>query len=309
MIVTITMNPSLDISYSLASFRLDTVNRLDNVRKTAGGKGLNVTRVLKQLEHKVTASGLLGGYIGKGIKEELAEANISHQFTEISGNTRNCIAILHEGKQTEILESGPVIQSEEISSFLAQLDKLIPTAEVVTVSGSLPRGVPQDFYVEVIKRCNELDKPVVLDCSGNALWEVLNCAHKPYLIKPNREELSELLETSLEDEASIKQALTNNLFTEIPWVVISLGAQGAIAKYKNTFYRVKIPKIDVVNPVGSGDATVAGFAAAIAEGKEETVLLKRGNTLGMLNAQEAATGAVNLNNYQQLFDRIEVTIF
>ncbi|MEO1769906.1 tagatose-6-phosphate kinase [Candidatus Enterococcus ferrettii] len=309
MIVTITMNPSIDISYPLESFQLNTVNRLSNTRKTAGGKGLNVTRVLKQLNHEVIASGLLGGYVGEGIKAELNAASISHQFAEISGNTRNCIAILHEGKQTEILESGPIIQAEEVQSFLTQLDDLIPTAEVLTISGSLPQGVPEDFYVEVIKRCNDFEKPVVLDCSGKALQQVLSSPYKPCLIKPNQEELSELLGISLEDPASIKNALMNDLFTGIQWVVISLGAQGAVAKHQDTFYRVTIPKIDVENPVGSGDATVAGFAAAIAEGKDAKALLKRGNVLGMLNAQEAVTGAVNLANYQQLFDQIEVTTF
>ncbi|MGG5330409.1 tagatose-6-phosphate kinase [Enterococcus sp. AZ163] len=309
MIVTITMNPSIDISYPLESFQLNTVNRLSNTRKTAGGKGLNVTRVLKQLNHEVIASGLLGGYVGEGIKAELNAASISHQFAEISGNTRNCIAILHEGKQTEILESGPIIQAEEVQSFLTQLDDLIPTAEVLTISGSLPQGVPEDFYVEVIKRCNDFEKAVVLDCSGKALQQVLSSPYKPCLIKPNQEELSELLGISLEDTASIKNALMNDLFTGIQWVVISLGAQGAVAKHQDTFYRVTIPKIDVENPVGSGDATVAGFAAAIAEGKDAKALLKRGNVLGMLNAQEAVTGAVNLANYQQLFDQIEVTTF
>ncbi|MGG5315150.1 tagatose-6-phosphate kinase [Enterococcus sp. AZ072] len=309
MIVTITMNPSIDISYPLESFQLNTVNRLSNTRKTAGGKGLNVTRVLKQLNHEVIASGLLGGYVGEGIKTELNAASISHQFAEISGNTRNCIAILHEGKQTEILESGPIIQAEEVQSFLTQLDDMIPTAEVLTISGSLPQGVPEDFYVEVIKRCKDFEKPVVLDCSGKALQQVLSSPYKPYLIKPNQEELSELLGISLEDTASIKDALMNDLFTGIQWVVISLGAQGAVAKHQDTFYRVTIPKIDVENPVGSGDATVAGFAAAIAEGKDAKALLKRGNVLGMLNAQEAVTGAVNLANYQQLFDQIEVTTF
>lgn len=309
MIVTITMNPSIDISYPLESFQLDTVNRVNDARKTAGGKGLNVTRVLKQLKHDVIASGLLGGYIGEGMKADLDKADIAHQFTAISGNTRNCIAILHEGKQTEILESGPTIHLAELQSFLAQLDALIQVTDVVTISGSLPQGVPADFYVEVIKRCNSVDKPVVLDCSGEALRQVLTSSHKPYLIKPNREELSDLLGTSLEDLASIKKALANDLFAGIEWMVVSLGAQGAIAKHENNFYRVTIPKIEIVNPVGSGDATVAGFAAAIVEGKEATALLKMGNTLGMLNAQEAITGSVNLVNYQQLFDRIEVTTF
>ncbi|MBO1305204.1 tagatose-6-phosphate kinase [Enterococcus sp. 669A] len=309
MIVTITMNPSIDISYPLETFQLDTVNRLSNVSKTAGGKGLNVTRVLKQLGHEVTASGLLGGYIGEGIKAELAAAGIDQRFAPIAGNTRNCIAILHEGNQTEILESGPVISAEEAEGFLQQLDDLIKQADVLTISGSLPQGLPKDFYVEIIKRCNQANKPAVLDCSGEALKQVLENPYKPYLIKPNREELSDLIGQPMENQASIKAALATELFAGIEWVVVSLGAHGAIAKHHDTFYQVTIPKISVVNPVGSGDSTIAGFAAAIAEKATDEELLKKGNTLGMLNAQEQTTGAVNLANYQKLSQQIQLTKF
>ena len=106
MILTITMNPSIDISYPLDDFKLDTVNRVKNVRKTAGGKGLNVTRILKQLDAKVVASGLIGGFLGEEIKKDLTSNYIAHDFLPISGETRNCIAVLHKGQQTEILESG-----------------------------------------------------------------------------------------------------------------------------------------------------------------------------------------------------------
>lgn len=123
MILTITMNPSVDISYSFESFSEDTVNRVDKVRKTAGGKGLNVTRVLNQLGAEVSASGLLGGFLGEQIRSELDESGINQSFTQISGETRNCIAILHEGRQTEILEKGPTITEEEATLFWKSLSE------------------------------------------------------------------------------------------------------------------------------------------------------------------------------------------
>lgn len=118
MILTITMNPSIDISYPLETFKLDTVNRVRNVRKTAGGKGLNVTRILKQLDTEVIASGLIGGFLGEEIKKDLTQNEIAHDFLPISGETRNCIAVLHDGKQTKILENGPVITEQEVRAFL-----------------------------------------------------------------------------------------------------------------------------------------------------------------------------------------------
>lgn len=306
MILTITMNPSIDISYPLDDFKLDTVNRVKNVRKTAGGKGLNVTRILKQLDAEVVASGLIGGFLGEEIKKDLTSNHIAHDFLPISGETRNCIAVLHKGQQTEILESGPVISKEEAQAFLKHFEQLAARADILSFSGSLPEGLPVDFYSQMLQICQE--KPVVLDCSGEALTEVLKGEVKPRLIKPNTEELAELLGRRIStDIEELKAALTDPIFTGIEWIVVSMGGDGAFAKHHNKFYLVTIPKIAVVNPVGSGDATVAGLTAAIEKGSSDEDVLKQGNALGMLNAQEATTGHVELANYQTLFDQILVT--
>ena len=306
MILTITMNPSIDIYYPLFYFKLDTENRVKNVRKTAGGKGLNVTRILKQLDAEVVASGLIGGFLGEEIKKDLTSNYIAHDFLPISGETRNCIAVLHKGQQTEILESGPVISKEEAQAFLKHFEQLAARADILSFSGSLPEGLPVDFYSQMLQICQE--KPVVLDCSGEALTEVLKGEVKPRLIKPNTEELAELLGRRIStDIEELKAALTDPIFTGIEWIVVSMGGDGAFAKHHKKFYLVTIPKIAVVNPVGSGDATVAGLTAAIEKGSSDEDVLKQGNALGMLNAQEATTGHVELANYQALFDQILVT--
>lgn len=305
MILTITMNPSIDISYPLTTFQLDTVNRVTNVRKTAGGKGLNVTRILKQLDTEVFASGLIGGFLGEEIKKDLDENQIPHDFQPISGETRNCIAVLHEGKQTEILESGPVISSKEATQFLQHFQQLAEKADILSISGSLPAGLPVDFYSQMLTVCKE--KPVILDCSGDALKAVLKGKVKPKLIKPNTEELADLLGRKVSSNLDeLMAALKEPLFEGIEWIVVSMGAQGAFAKHFDTFYQVTIPKIEVVNPVGSGDATVAGLTAAIEAGLSDEAILTQGNVLGMLNAQEATTGRVALANYQKLADKIQV---
>ena len=140
MILTVTLNPSVDISYPLETLKIDTVNRVKDVSKTAGGKGLNVTRVLYESGDKVTATGFLGGKIGEFIESELEQSPVSPAFYKISGNTTNCIAILHEGNQTELLEQGPTISHEEAEGFLDHYSNLIKQSEVVTISGSLPSG-------------------------------------------------------------------------------------------------------------------------------------------------------------------------
>ncbi|MCI1903062.1 MAG: tagatose-6-phosphate kinase [Enterococcaceae bacterium] len=307
MIVTLTMNPSIDISYPLETFKLNTVNRVKNVSKTAGGKGLNVTRVLHEAGEDVVASGLLGGFLGEEIKYDLDQAGIKHSFSPISGQTRNCIAVLHEGKQTEILEAGPTISSEEIEQFIIHYKELLQKAKVMSFSGSLPAGLPVDFYSRLIGLAKSEDVPIVLDASGKTLEAALKGFAKPTVIKPNAEELSALLGHAVTaDPDALKKELQDPLFRGVKWIVVSLGADGAFAKVADKFYKVDIPKIEVVNPVGSGDSTVAGLTSGIFREESVELVLKKANTLGMLNAQQAETGHVDMDNYQKLFDQIIV---
>ena len=299
MILTVTMNPSIDISYPLETLHLDTVNRVDKVSKTAGGKGLNVTRVLAEIGDPVSATGLIGGSTGQFILDHLGQ-EIGKEFFEIQGETRNCIAILHEGQQTEILEKGPSVSEEEGQAFLAHFEALLPDVAVVAISGSLPAGLPVDYYVKLVERAKKAGKPVVLDCSGVSLEKALAAPIKPTVIKPNNEELSQLLGYEVtKDLDQLKEVLQSNLFKGIDWVIVSLGADGAFAKHGDVFYKVD-------NPVGSGDSTVAGIASALYHQEDDRALLTKANVLGMLNAQEATTGHINIHRYDDLYQQINV---
>ena len=306
MILTVTMNPSIDISYPLETLHLDTVNRVDKVSKTAGGKGLNVTRVLAEIGDPVSATGLIGGSTGQFILDHL-DQEIGKEFFEIQGETRNCIAILHEGQQTEILEKGPSVSEEEGQAFLDHYEALLPDVAVVAISGSLPAGLPLDYYSQLVERAKKAGKPVVLDCSGVSLEKALAAPIKPTVIKPNNEELSQLLGYEVtKDLDQLKEVLQSDLFKGIEWVIVSLGADGAFAKHGDVFYKVDIPKIEVVNPVGSGDSTVAGIASALYHQEGDQALLTKANVLGMLNAQEATTGHINIHRYDDLYQQINV---
>lgn len=125
MIVTVTLNPSVDMNYKLDNLAIDTVNRVTDVTKTAGGKGLNVTRVLRQLGEEVTATGFTGGHLGAFITENVEKLGVDAQFIEIEGQTRNCIAVIHDGKQTEILEAGPSISTPDKEKFLQAFQHMI----------------------------------------------------------------------------------------------------------------------------------------------------------------------------------------
>ncbi|PFW58857.1 tagatose-6-phosphate kinase [Bacillus cereus] len=307
MILSVTMNPSVDISYSIHELKLDVVNRVEIVHKTAGGKGLNVARVIAQMEEVVLATGVLGGTIGEYIIQELNRGNIPNDFLKIKKESRNCIAILHEGMQTEILESGPTLSKEEGATFLKKFECLLTTASLVTISGSLPKGLPTNFYYQMLEICNNNGIPVIMDSSGESLENALVHKEKPFAIKPNAAELSQLLGINVGvGIIDLKQALNHELFTGIEWIIVSMGGEGAFVKHGEDYYRVTIPKIEVVNPVGSGDATVAGLAVALHQNQTVETVLKTAMTTGMLNTMEAGTGYINVNKFKHYFDLVNV---
>ena len=312
MILTVTMNPSIDISYPIESLKLDDINRVSEVSKTAGGKGLNVTRVIYELGGSVKATGVVGGHLGNQIKEQLDTVGISHDFYSISQETRNSIALLHDnGKQTEVLESGPNVTRSEMEGFIATFQRLLDHAELITISGSLAKGLPNDFYAQLILSAKEKGVDTLLDTSGKALNEALRGEQKPKLIKPNLTEINDLLKTDLDSEQpeKLKQALTHPLFQGVEWIVVTLGGEGAVVKHNELFYHATLPKIDVVNPVGSGDATIAGLAYAVSHFESDENTIKTGMTTGMLNALESVTGHINRDNFQRLYNQVQVKVF
>lgn len=310
MILTVTLNPAIDISYPLDHLAIDTTNRVSHELKTAGGKGLNVSRVLHLLNKEVLATGLIGGHLGKFIEKALDKQHIPHAFYETNQESRICIAILHDkGQQTEILEGGPNYRVEDEVGFLTKFSTLIESTaiDVMTISGSLPHGLSSTIYSQMIKLAQAKDIKVLLDCSGNTLSETIAAEDKPYLIKPNTEEIQGILpDEPIETEADLVNALARQEFKGIPWVIVSRGAQGALAKIEEQYYRVTIPRIDVVNPVGSGDATIAGLASALEEQLSVEDCLKTAMTTGILNTLEKQTGYIKVANFNQYFQQVKV---
>lgn len=309
MILTVTLNPSIDVSYPLDSLTIDGVNRISEVSKTPGGKGLNVSRVLQQLGGDLVTTGFIGGQFGDFIRHELDQINLKHDYQNIDGQTRTCIAILHDGgKQTEILESGPEISAQDSQAFKNKFADLAKQASTITMSGSLPKGLAKDYYNDLIKIGQDAGARVLLDTSGQTLTTAVNHPVKPYLIKPNEEEVKAITgsELDLADPESIKSALTDPSLDGIDWLVVSLGKDGAVAKLDGSFYRVTIPTVQAVNPVGSGDSTIAGFAKALDDGKPAEEVLKTGMTCGVLNAMSSKTGDIDPDKFDEIYSQVEV---
>ena len=292
MIVTVTANPSVDISYEMGNFQLENVNRCQSVRKSAGGKGLNVSRVIAQVDEQVCATGFVGGHNEIFIRNSLSAWNIKDKFISIKGETRNCIAILHENTQTEILEGGPTVTKEEKAQFLTRYNVMLKTNDIVVASGSVPANLGASFYQELIEIANKHNKKFILDTSGEALERSL--VANPYLIKPNIDELSQLIGEKMISKVCVKKALIKIVDKyNIPFIVVTLGAEGAIALVKDQLYSITPPKVKAINTVGSGDATIAGFAIGLKNMETTENILKLGCVLGTLNAMERQTGYVN----------------
>ena len=305
MILTITANPSVDISYKLDKLKIDDVNRTEEVIKTAGGKGLNVGNVLNILGQDVVNSGFIGGPLGEFIKESLAAKGQKERFVEISGDTRNCIAILHEGEQTEILEKGPEISAKERDKFLSNIDQITKDCELINISGSLPKGLDVSFYEKIIKYAKDSNKFISVDTSGKTLENIIKAEVKPDLIKPNETELSDVLGFEVTKD-NLNEVLLKEPFKDIKIVIVSLGKDGAVVKIADKLYQASVPRVEAINPVGSGDSSVAGALFAISKGKDDQDIIKTSMTCGLLNVLNPNTATIDIKDFDKYYEQIKV---
>lgn len=305
MILTVTLNPSIDRRYFVEDFKQDMVFRAKEVQYTPGGKGLNVSRVIRIFKEPVIATGFLGGLSGQFIEEKLEELEIESQFMDIGNNTRSCIAILsNNGSQTEVLEPGPEISKNELDSFYKTYSELMDKCKVVCASGSIPRNTPKEVYKELIKIAKDKNKKFILDTSGEALKEGIK--ESPYMIKPNKEELEAIIGHPIESEEELIKGLKTLAKYDIELIVVSLGAKGSIIYYNDGIYKVIVPEIGVINPVGSGDSMVAGFAVGLVKNYDFEKMVKLASACGTANAVEKETGKVDIDNVEKLMEDIIV---
>lgn len=305
MILTITLNPSVDRRYTIDSFEKGQIFRTDDFQYTPGGKGINVTKVIKAFNEPVNATGFLGGRSGEYIRDQLDDMDINHNFISINGDTRSCLAILSDdGSQTEILESGPSVSSQKASKFYESYREMLKDSEIICVSGSLPKGLPADTYRDLIVMAKEEGKKFILDTSGEALK--LGIEAGPFLVKPNKEELENLMGCKIESQEEISKAVGYIMENGVEIVVVSLGKSGSMVFYDGYYYKVIVPDVNVVNPVGSGDSMVAGLAVSLLRDYDIETILKIGAACGTANAMEAETGKVDMHNMKKIMSEIEI---
>lgn len=295
MITTVTLNAAIDKLYRVDSFQMGKVNRVLSCTATAGGKGLNVARSASLLGESVLATGFCGGHNGAALKELMQADNILHRFTSIKGETRTCINVIDEnGNSTELLEPGAAVSEQELQQFSLLFDDLLQRAQMVVLSGSLPRGCPSNYYAWLTKCAHNHGARVILDTSGDALREGI--AAKPDLIKPNLEELEVLTGRRIDSkEAAVQEALELHR-SGIPFVVVSLGKAGALLACKEGVFEGVPPEVSVKNTVGCGDSMVAAFAVAISRDYSAEAALQLALCVSSANAMSDKTGSFHLED-------------
>ena len=306
MIITVTLNPSIDKYYVVDELLPHQVMRARMVNNTAGGKGMNVSRVAASAGEKVTAMGFLGGHCGNYFKSLIDVANLNCAFTCVCGETRSCINIhdLATNQSTEVLEPGEPVTKDDLDRFLRDFKTQLPYADVVTISGSMPKGVKPDFYANLIILAKEQGKKVILDSSGAALAAGIGAI--PTMIKPNSDEIRQLFggENSKPDNLIHKG---RQLHTRgIEYVVISLGEEGALLICSEGIFSGKPPQLNIVNSVGCGDSMVAGFACGFQRGYDAEESLRFAVAISAANALTAETGSFLEEDLKNLLKEVKI---
>ena len=305
MIYTVTLNPALDKTVEIPSLTVDAVNRITSVRTDPGGKGINVSKVISKLGGKSIAAGILGGDTGRAILSALESMGLTTCFHFVEGETRTNMKIIdpEAHTNTDINEPGVTVSEEILGELLTELLGKVTEKDIVVISGSMPKGSPQDTYYTWTKAFREKGAKVILDADGELLKAGLKAS--PYLIKPNNHELSALTGKTLETPKELEET-ARSLMKEygIQKTVVSMGSAGALyVTADETIYAEGI-KVPVGSTVGAGDSVVAALAVAEESGMslEETVCLS--TATGAANVMCSGTQAAEYEVIEKLIPKV-----
>ncbi|MFI6936610.1 1-phosphofructokinase family hexose kinase [Streptomyces sp. NPDC050287] len=303
MILTVTLNTALDITYRVRSLRPHASHRVTEVTERPGGKGVNVARVLTALGHEVTVTGFTGGGTGRAVQDQLAAApRLVDALVPVGGPTRRTIAVVDEqtGDTTQLNEPGPTVTPGEWSAFQEAYEDLVPSAAAVALCGSLPPGVPVGAYAGLIRTARAAGVPVLLDTSGEPLRR--GVAARPDIVKPNADELAELT-GSHEPSRATQDARRRGAHA----VVASLGPEGLLAVTPEGRWRATPSARVHGNPTGAGDSAVAGLLSGLVERLPWPDRLTRAVALSAATVLAPVAGEFDRAAYEELLGRVSVT--
>jgi tagatose 6-phosphate kinase len=306
MITVVCPNPAIDNVIYVDGFKPGNIYRTQKVIKSAGGKGINVARVINTLGRNTNLIAFKGGYAGEWIEKKVSEIGIFTKFINADRETRTNTNIIDKssGTETEILEKGCSVTQTQIKKIFEIYDELIDKTEILVCSGSLCDGIPDDFYCNLISRARIKGVFTILDSNGKALKSGINA--KPSLIKPNLRELEQLLGRKIEDEKDIISSAKQIVYKGVESVIVSMGKDGAYFIQANSVTKADALQVKVANTIGSGDSMVAGMAAGIDSGMNMMDSFALSMACGTSNAQNEGIGVVDLDEVEEIKGKIKL---
>lgn len=306
MILTVTLNAAIDKRYVVEEFKVGEVNRVKECAYVPGGKGLNVSKPAAVAGAEVVATGFVGGHAGNYIEASLKDYHVKSAFYHLESESRSCINIWDEKNcvQTEFLEPGFTVTESEFQGFVEEFKELVKKADVVAMSGSVPKGLDGTAYQKLVKVVKDAGKKVILDTSGKLLEMGIEAC--PTMIKPNIDEIRMLTGKDCNEIDEIIEAAKEIHARGVEVVAVSLGADGSLAVSDEGVFRAIVPRIDAVNTVGCGDSMIAGFALGFAEGLSIEETLRKASAISAAAALREETGYFVMEDMQRLYPQIKI---
>jgi 6-phosphofructokinase 2 len=306
VIITVTLNPSLDRTINVNGLKVGESNRWSSLRSYAGGKGIDVSRAVHAMDGQTVAYGFIGGSEGRMLEILLDEEGVLFSFTPVEQSTRTNFIINDSRKrqQTIINAAGPHISRKELDRFFEKLRRISPSPDTMVISGSVPPGVPVDIYYSIIMEIKRNKVRTILDATGQWLSEGIKA--KPHLIKPSVREAEELLNTELPTEEAIIKAAFDLVDMGIETVVISRGKDGMIAATKRYVCKAVPPPVKVRSAVGAGDCAVAGLALKLTAEEPLAEACRLGTAMGTAAVLTPGTELCHKVDVEQILPQIKV---
>lgn len=304
MIYTLTLNPAVDRELTVPAMEFDSVLRAGESRVDFGGKGFNVSRLLKGMNAASTAVGFLGGNAGELLQKGLQSLGIGTDFVWVSEETRTNVSIVTQAHDhyIKVNEKGPLVDESKQKELLDKIDALTVRGDWWVLAGSLPPGIGNDFYARIVNVLNQHDAHAILDTSGESLK--LGCAEKPYLVKPNAEEAQALTGMPMDTPSEIVAASAEIRRMGAQNVVVSMGKAGALLHTSEGTWLTHSPKVKEKNPIGAGDSMVGGLVWALTQGINLKEALGWGVASGAATASLPGTEVGSRLLIEQLFSQV-----
>ena len=308
MVITVTLNPAMDKTLTVDNFNRGIVNRASSLRCDIGGKGINVSKVLKNLEIDSICTGFLGGALENTFVEEFKKRDIKSEFIHIAGETRINTKIVDNINKLfiDINEKGPEISSKELETFINKFTQLCKRDDIVVLSGGVPLGVPNDIYCTLTKIARKKAAVVIMDADGELLREGIK--GQPDIIKPNEHELSNFFKEQISSDDDIIKAADKLRKMGIDKVLVSQGGKGAILLTEKSTYQASAIKTCVKSTVGAGDSMVAALVYSQFHNYNQKKTLEFAIACGAASVSIEGTGACTLNQVNTVIKNNKIEI-